>query len=183
MSAIQLNPVITDVGLQASHDQHENGLKINVTEVALGDGNGAGYAPDKDATGLVNERCRVSFGGGEFENGLLTLQSHFSNSPEFWVREVGFYLDDGTLFAVWSDADSPLMYKTATGDVVVAFVLRIQGVPEDSINVVVSGPAVNIIFDAEFELITANQARLMRQQWNMNEAFYKNHGHYPGEVQ
>ena len=177
-----ITPTITDAGLNAILSASKQGLQGDITHIALGDGGGDGYEPDPGADELRNERIRVPVGGGERTGpATITLQALVEASPAFWVREVGFVLSDGTLFAVWSDEDTPLLYKTADGEVVIALTLKLTGVPENSVNVVVSGPYVNIIFDREFALIIANQARMMRQQWHFNEAFYAQHKLYPGD--
>ncbi len=119
-------------------------------------------------------------GGERTGPATITLQALLEDSPAFWVREVGFILSDGTLFAIWSDEAKPLLYKTADGTVVIALTLALSGVPENSVNVTVSGPDVNILFDREFALVVANQARLLRQQFHLAEAFKAEYGRYPG---
>ena len=178
---VYISPTITDSGLNAIFSASRQGLDGNITQIALGDGGGAGYQPDPSADALRNERFRAPVGGGERTGpATITLQALLEDSPAFWVREIGFILEDGTLFALWSDEAKPLLYKTADGTVVVAFTLALSGVPDNSVNVTVAGPDVNILHDREFALIIANQARVMRQQFHLSEAFKATHGHYPG---
>lgn len=176
-----ITPTITDVGLAAIFEESNRGIEGYITHIALGDGGGAGYTPDAGADTLRHERVRVPVGGGERSGPFtITVQALLDDSPAFWVREVGFVLSDGTLFALWSDPTKPLLYKTAEGEVVFAFTLTLSGVPENSVNVALSGPDVSIIFDREFALVIANQARIIRQQFLYSEAFKAEHGHYPG---
>ncbi|MBO9465486.1 phage tail protein [Tropicibacter sp. R15_0] len=176
-----IQPVITDAGLNAILSASSQGLEGNITHMAFGDGGGAGYEPGTGADGLRNERLRVAVGGGERTGpATITVQGHLQASPEFWVREVSFVLDDGTHLAIWSDEATPLMFKTAAGEVVVAFTLALSGLPDNSVNVVATGPDVNVIFDREFALVIANQAKITRQQFHLVEEFRKEHGRYPG---
>ncbi len=177
-----ISPTITDVGLNAILSATRQGLEGDITHIALGDGGGSGYDPNPDADALRNERFRVAVGGGERTGpATITLQALLDDSPAFWVREVGFILGDGTLFALWSDEAKPLLYKTADGVVVVAFTLALSGVPENSVNVTIAGPDVNILHDREFALIIANQARFALRQFQFLEAHKKIHGTYLGE--
>ncbi len=162
-----ITPTITDAGLNAILSASRRGLEGEITHIALGDGGGAGYEPDPGDDGLHNERFRVAVGGGERSGpATITLQAHVADSPAFWVREVGFVLSDGTFFAIWADKAKPLLYKTADSDIIVAFTLALSGVPDNSVNVVVTGPDVNILHDREFALVLANQAKIMRQQFH-----------------
>ncbi len=176
-----ITPTITDAGLNAILSASSQGLAGEITHIAFGDGGGSGYTPSTGADSLRNERFRVAVGGGERTGpATITVQAHLEASPAFWVREVGFVLDDGTLLAIWSDEATPLMFKTADGEAVFAFTLSLSGLPENAVNVVAGGADVSIVFDREFALTVANQARITRQQWRVQEAFYAKHGHYPG---
>lgn len=178
-----IKPTITDAGLNAILSASRQGLEGEITHIALGDGGGTGYTPDPGDDGLRNERFRVEVGGGERTGpATITLQALVQDSPAFWVREVGFVLANGTFFAIWSDEAKPLLYKTADGDVVLAFTLVLTGVPENSVNVVVAGPDVNILYDREFAGVIANLAQHAEIQFQLWEAHKTAHGTYPGET-
>lgn len=179
---VALRPKITNAGLAALFNATNNGVEGYVTHVAFGDAAGASYAPTGDEVGLKNELARVAVGGGERETPTqILLQGVLDDGPEFWIREVGFFLSDGTLLALWSEPNKLLLYKSAGVPFVFAYGLALSGVPENSVNVQITGPAVNVVFDREFALIIANQARITRQQFHFNEAFYAEHGYYAGE--
>jgi hypothetical protein len=104
-----LLPVITDAGLQACFNATNDGLKCEITHIALGD---ATYTPTSDMTALVNERQRVPVSdGNQVSPQQICVSGLVDGEDEYWVKEVGFILDDGTLLAVWSD-DQP--YSTLT---------------------------------------------------------------------
>ena len=103
-----LVPVITTAGLAAVFNAGNDGLAARITHIAIGD---RARTPDKHDFKLASERRRVSVADGER---VSDHQIHLTgiidgDGPEFWVHEVGFFLEDGTLLAVWSDAQ-PLAY-------------------------------------------------------------------------
>ncbi len=183
MSDIEpLKPKITNVGLAALFNAANDGLEGLITHVAFGDGAGVSYQPTGNETQLRRELARTTIGGGEREAPTqITVQGVLETAAEFWVREVGFFLSDGTLLALWSEPEKLLLYKSQGTPFIFAFGLALSGVPANAVNVQLSGPAVNVVFDREFALVIANQARITRQQFHFNEAFYAKHGHYVGE--
>ncbi|MFL0830287.1 hypothetical protein ACJO16_25025, partial [Vibrio parahaemolyticus] len=62
---------------------------------------------------------------------------------EFWVREIGFILKDGTMLAVWSDTD-PLAYKTAEVPLLLAFDLVLAALPANSVNIIGTGANLSL---------------------------------------
>jgi len=104
MSLITLAPVITTVGLTAVFNAQNTGLKCEIAEIALGDGS---YTPTEDRVALENEITRVPVSGGIRQSEhQIHITGVLATQVAFWVKEIGFYLADGTLFAVWSD-DQP----------------------------------------------------------------------------
>lgn len=179
---IPLKPKITNAGLGAVFNETNNGLEAWISHVAFGDGAGNSYAPTGTETQLKREKVRVAIGGGGREAPTqILVQGVLDEGPEFWVREVGFFLNDGTLLAVWSEPGTLLIHKTDGVPFVFAYGLALKGVPANSVNVQISGPAVNVVFDKEFALIAANQARFALRQFRLWEAYNEAYGTYPGE--
>ena len=159
-----LIPKITDAGLRAIINAQADGLEARISHIALGDGNGAGYAPTGNETALRNERVRVPIGGGErIAPHELRVEAIVDDGPSFWVREVGFVLEDGTLFALWSDEQTPLAYKTAGVPLAIAYYLALQGVPPDSVSVTLSGPTVNLTVDGPIIALATSIIALQRR--------------------
>jgi hypothetical protein len=133
-----LIPVITQVGLQAVFNASNSGLQAEITEIALGD---QGWQPDNAATGLRNERRRIQISKGER---IAPTQIHITavedgTQLEYWVREVGFYLADGTLLAIWSHETQALAYKAAGVDLLLAFDMALAALPAERVTVVGTG--------------------------------------------
>ena len=159
-----LIPKITDAGLHALINAQNDGLEARISHIALGDGAGAGYVPTGSETELRRERVRVPVGGGErIAPHELRVEALVDEGPSFWVREAGFMLDDGTLFALWSDPDTPLAYKTAGVPLALAYYLALQGVPPDSVNLSISGPTVNLTVDGPIIALATSIVALQRR--------------------
>ena len=157
-----LVPKITDAGLRAIINAQADGLEARISHVALGDAKG--YVPSGSETALRRERVRVPIGGGErIAPHELRVEAIVDDGPSFWMREVGFLLDDGTLFALWSDPDTPLAYKTAGVPLAIAYYLALQGVPPDSVNITVSGPTVNLTVDGPIIALATSVIALQRR--------------------
>ena len=159
-----LIPKITDAGLRALINAQNDGLQARISHIALGDANGDGYAPAGNETALRNERVRVAIGGGErIAPHELRVEALVDTGPTFWVREAGFVLEDGTLFALWSDPDTPLAYKMADVPLAVAYYLALQGVPPESVDITVSGPTVNLTVDGPIIALATSVVALQRR--------------------
>ena len=129
-----LTPIITTAGINVVFNADNNGLKATIKEIALGD---TGWTPDNAATALKTEKRRVPILGGER---ISSEQIHLTavedgTDLEYWVREVGFYLEDGTLLAIWSKANQSLAYKSASIDLLLAFDLLLSALPADSVTI------------------------------------------------
>jgi len=141
-----LQPKLTSIGMRAIFNATNTGLNAAITHIAFGDGNDAGYLPSGNETELVNEIVRVPVGGGLLvTDSQIQVQALLDDSASFWMHEVGFILEDGTLLAVWSDPDTPLAYKSDGVPLAVAYDLAFEGLPPNSVTIVTSGPQVNIV--------------------------------------
>ena len=158
-----LIPKLTNAGLQALLSATNDGLDAAVSHTAFGDGDGDGYAPTGLATVLKNERARAEIGGGErvgdFE---IEVQALLDTGLSFWIREVGFMLEDGTMLAVWSDPATPLAYKTDGVPLAVAYNLALEGIPPGSVTIVTNGPSVNLTIISPFAILSAEIIRAHR---------------------
>ncbi len=84
-----------------------NETSVEVTHIALGDGNGAGYAPNAAQTGLVNERLRIPIENRRFlaPQRWRVVAEVAAETPAFSLRELGFFAADGTMIGVWAGTD------------------------------------------------------------------------------
>jgi len=171
MSTI-LTPVITTAGLQAVFNATLNGLEAKITHVALGS---SAYEPDQNRTALVAEQHRMAISSGKRASPTQIHMSVIDDSNHtFWVREVGFFLEDGTLFAVYSKPDYALAYKSPDVDLLLAFDLALSGVPASSVTVIDQGVDLNLLIAPELaRMATAqicNMTRHLQQKFALMNA-------------
>ncbi len=156
-----LVPTFTEVGLQALFNATQDGLEAKITEVGLGEG---AYAPDQTRTTLQDEVHRLPIAAGKRVGAnQVHLNVIDDTDHAFWVREVGFYLDDGTLLAVYSASEGALAYKSPTIDLLLAFDLSLNGIPADSVTVIDTGANLNILFAPELARLATASINTMRR--------------------
>ena len=165
MSAII--PVITDAGLQAVFNTSSTGLQAEIDRIGLGVGR---YTPLTHLTALQSEQQRVPVAGGERTGPkTIALGAIVQGDSEYWVNEVGFYLTDGTLFAVWSDPDRSLAFKSADTDLILSFDLALFALPADSVSVVSSAPEINLSVVAEFAALAVADLSAMNTHLKLQQ--------------
>ena len=124
-------PIITEHGMRILFNELVDHNEARITHIALGD---SAWTPTATAISLQNERHRVPITG---TRRVSDTQQHVTfieqGEIEYWVREVGLLLDDGSLFAVWSDEVHPLAWKAAGIDLILAFDIVLTGLPTDNI--------------------------------------------------
>lgn len=132
-----LIPIITSLGLQAVINASNDGLQAKITHIALGD---SGWSPTNAATKLKQEQSRVRVSdGSRIQPTQIHLTAIENGEQEYWVREIGFILDDGTLFAIWSHPTQALAWKAANVDLLLAFDMLLSALPADSVTIDGSG--------------------------------------------
>lgn len=157
-----LTPVITNAGLAAIVSSQNDGVNAKITHVALGS---SGREPTKAERSLVNERLRVPIAGGSRVSDTQIHLTALAEHPtlNFWVYEIGFFLEDGTMLAVWSDTN-PLAYKSAGVDLLLAFDLVLSALPAASVTVEEGDSALSLAATAEqlTQMAAAQMAEMNR---------------------
>jgi len=108
---------VTAAGLAAFANALVNSTPVVISEVAIGDGNGAEIAPTGDETELYNELNRhpVTDAGihSDHANWIFVDTIVPAEAGGFTIREVGIYADDGTMLAI---GKYPEQYKPTPGE-------------------------------------------------------------------
>ena len=124
---------LTTSGIDSVIAADKNGLQAEITHVAFGD---TSWEPTEAATALQNERRRISVTSSTtVNNNQLHISVTEDGTIGYWVREIGVFLSDGTLLAIWSHATDALAYKSATTDLIVAFDLVLAALPVNSVTI------------------------------------------------
>jgi len=146
----KLIPVLTEAGKQAAFNADKANIEVNITHIAVGAGQ---YTPTADRTALEDEKLRVEILSSSVDktNYQMTLNTIFKDEElEFYINEFGVYLEDGTLFAVWSSPTRTLAYKSIWSKPIFAFTLKIVDVNLDAINIIDQGLDLKLNYLSEF---------------------------------
>lgn len=147
MTIAALNPTLTRAGMAALFSASNDGLSAKISHIAFGTGQ---YLPIGDEFALQSEQVRVSVAGGSYLADFeIELVARLDHDSDFVVSELGAYLEDGTLLALWSDPTTPLAHYTTGVPIALSFVLALQGIPPGSVEI--SGDLdLSLFFGAEF---------------------------------
>lgn len=99
--------LLTDVAEAKITAAAGSGTSVAITHIALGDGNGANYAPNFAQTALQREKARQEIQTRHVvgSNAWRVKAEFDPDTPAFAVREMGFFDADGDLIAVWAGND------------------------------------------------------------------------------
>ncbi|PML54960.1 phage tail protein [Vibrio lentus] len=129
--------LITDAGIAASIRAGELGTSYKIAEISIGT---EGYTPTVTQTTLRNEIYRKPITRGELVSlGQLHFETVWDGIEEFEGKELGYWLDDGTLFAVDSRDGEVITYKQRDTVVIEACELHLSASTIDNISVELVG--------------------------------------------
>ncbi|MDY4347965.1 phage tail-collar fiber domain-containing protein [Pectobacterium brasiliense] len=111
MSAIYF-ALLTNIGAAKLANATALGSRLNITQMAVGDGGGLLPTPNPAQTALINEQRRAALNSLSVDpknpSQIIAEQVIPENEGGWWIREVGLFDDDGNLIAV---ANCPESYK------------------------------------------------------------------------
>lgn len=155
---------ITRNGMRAVFNATNTGVDLRLSHIAIGTGAGTGYVPTGNEAALKSEFQRVAIGGGDYMADFeILVQAMFDGGTVGWVNEVGIFDETGTLFALWSEVNAPLAYKTAGVPLIIALTLAVSEIPPNSLTIVAGGASVNISIAAPFSTLSAELIRLQKR--------------------
>lgn len=106
--------IVTNLGAAKIANAAALGTKLNITQMAVGDGGGTLPTPNASQTRLVNEMRRAAINTLSIDpaNASQVIAEQVIPETEggFWIREMGLFDADGTLIAV---CNTPETYKPA----------------------------------------------------------------------
>ena len=104
--------ILTNQGAARLANAAALGTRLNLTQMAVGDANGALPTPDPAQTKLINQKRIAPLNMLTIDpnntSQIIAEQIVPENEGGFWIREIGLYDDDGILIAV---ANCPETYK------------------------------------------------------------------------
>lgn len=104
--------ILTNQGAAKLANATMLGTKLHLTQMAVGDANGALPTPDPAQTALISQKRIAPLNlltvDPDNASQIIAEQIIPENEGGFWIREIGLYDDDGVLIAV---ANCPETYK------------------------------------------------------------------------
>ncbi|WP_080762692.1 phage tail-collar fiber domain-containing protein [Pectobacterium carotovorum] len=104
--------LLTNIGAARLANATALGNRLNISQMAVGDGGGVLPIPNPAQTALINEQRRAALNSLSVDpknpSQIIAEQVIPENEGGWWVREVGLFDDDGNLIAV---ANCPETYK------------------------------------------------------------------------
>lgn len=175
-------PVITHAGFNAALAAKNGGFAVDITQVGVGDRgyevqvNGQGTAVQ---TNLTRERQRVEIQDARsVGNGQTDLSFVIDGPGDYYVREIGFYLADGTLFAVASHPTQGLIWKSSISRAAIALELVLEAVDPDTINIVSTGPALQLLMTKEIAVLSTFAIQNGLEQLRLADRLHEITGDY-----
>lgn len=102
--------VVTALGQARIASAIESGKDVNITQLAVGDGNGSATTPSASQTSLVHETYRLPLNSIKTDNKnanwIIAEAIIPASVGGFWMREMGLFSSEGELIAVSNMADS-----------------------------------------------------------------------------
>lgn len=146
----QYYTLITNKGLEKEAQSHTTETEnLQLTTIALGDGNGFMYDPDGDETKLKNEVFRTNINRVYLDpknKSQLIIEGIIpSSAGGFTIREVGIFDRDGDLFAIgkYPQTNKPVISDGAGKDLYIRMVLKFS-----------NSPNVNLIIDPSVMMVS-----------------------------
>ena len=118
MAALQL--IITDAGRNAMLNAEGDGTNaIKITQIALG--HGTEVDSPSSATALQGEFARIdAISGEQIAPDMLHIAMYDYSESSYTASEVGVYLEDGTLFALYAQ-NNPFIEKAEVSHLYITF--------------------------------------------------------------
>ncbi|WP_072055494.1 phage tail-collar fiber domain-containing protein [Aliivibrio fischeri] len=129
--------LITDAGIAASIEAEALGVNYKITHIGIGLD---GYVPTLEQTQLKNEVAREALSRGSVPAlGQLHFEAVFAGNTSFDGKEIGYFLEDGTLFAVDSRDGEIMSLKRSNTIITESFELNLAGSSIKNITVELMG--------------------------------------------
>ena len=137
----QYRTVTTNAGRNAVREALSQGKIVKLSHMSVGDGGGGPVTPTSSMAALVNERFRAQINDIVLDPDtpdLFTAELFIPQAEGGWyIREVGLWMSDGTLFAVGNTplTEKPDISSGAATDLLVRLIIRVLDASTVSIEI------------------------------------------------
>ena len=124
--------IVTNAGLAAVIAANRSGTeKVTITSAGFGSGK---YVPAPTRTALYAQFKTINtIAGGGIDEYTIHVEIRDTSADAYTVYELGLYTSTGTLFAVASSVDAPIMQKAAGAVGIIVCDIRLSDVGVESI--------------------------------------------------
>ncbi|SFP11633.1 phage tail protein [Salibacterium halotolerans] len=139
--------ILTDVGQAKIANSQVTGEKVDLVELAAGDGNGNYYNPTSDQSELVNETWRGNISSIDIDEdnpNWITIETIVpSETDAFMLREVGIFDSNGDLIAIgkYPETYKPSLDNGSAKDLYVRMIIEVSNAEAVTLKI---DPAVTI---------------------------------------
>ena len=156
VAAKEFYSIVTQKGLEKLAETKVTGKNVNLTHMAVGDGNGNYYTLDKSQTELVRElhRCELTLVqvDSQYPNQIIIEAAIAAEIGGFFIREIGVFDENSDLFAV---GKYPVTYKPqsesgSSKDLYIRMVLGFSEAPNIDIYI---NPHNSVVSSDKFEAL------------------------------
>lgn len=122
--------ILTKIGLAKFANAQITQTNVNLSFLAVGDGNGNYYDPDSSITALVNEQWRGGIGAVEIDadnpNWIVIEGVIPATAGGFTIREVGLIDADGDLIAIgkYPETYKPVLEEGSSKDLYIRMIIE-----------------------------------------------------------
>lgn len=122
--------IITAVGESKLTNAEITETKVNLTQMAIGDGGGMYYELTKEQTALINEKYRTNINNVfvDFNNQIVAEMNVPYGVGGFFIREIGVFDNEGDLIAIGlcPETYKNIMSEGAGKEVVLRMMLKVS---------------------------------------------------------
>lgn len=124
--------ILTNIGLAKFTNAQLTSEKVNITHLAVGDGNGSYYNPTSDAKTLKNEKWRGVINNISIHeknpNWIIIEAAIPADYGGFMIREACVFDDVGDMVAIgkYPETYKPVISSGATKDLLVRLVIELS---------------------------------------------------------
>lgn len=123
--------ILTSIGQAKIANSQVTGQKVNLAEIAAGDGNGSYYNPDQSQTALRKEVWRGNISAVQIDeensNWIVIEGVIPSSAGGFFVREVGVFDEEGDLIAIgkYPETYKPVAAEGSAKDLYIRMIIEV----------------------------------------------------------
>lgn len=164
--------IITSAGLSSLVSAQNQGIQAKITHMAVG---AASYEPTGNESSLLDEQERRAINDYSDIGSVTYLACIYDGDDALTIREIGLFLEDGTLFGLASHPTEIIGFKAAGRSNVHLQRVAIQTsvLPAESLSVELADFKIDLLFEGAIASVGAALARMSIEQLRQADEILK----------